>query len=132
MYMCLKLHIENLNSNPYPSSHKNFYTCEITILLLISLLKHGLFHYTWYSRSGLFGLSCKVNPRSYDPFGLRKNEGKIEGSKVELTKNMLILGYFYSTLFYSPILSFNSNGPLSLISLNYYSMKFLECLINKE
>ena len=130
--MCLKFHIENLNSNPYPSSHKNFSTCEITILLLISLLKHGLFHYTWYSRSGLFGLRCKVNSRSYDPFGLRKNEGKIEGSKVELTKNMLILGYFYSTLFYSPILSFNSNGPLSLISLNYYSMKFLECLINKE
>lgn len=99
--MCLKFHIENLNSNPYPSSHKNFYTCEITILLLISLLKHGLFHYTWYSRSGLFGLRCKVNSRSYDPFGLRKNEGKIEGSKVELTKNMLILGIsilLYSTL----------------------------------
>ena len=113
-------------------SHKNFYTCEITILLLISLLKCYLFHCKWYSCSGLFGLRCKVNPRSYDLFGLRGKRGEVEGSRVQLVENMLILSYFYSTLFYSLFLSLNSNGPLCLISLNYYSIEFLGCLIDKE
>ena len=54
----------------------------------------------WYSCSGLFGLRCKVNPRSYCIFGLRENEGKVEESRVELVENKLILGDFYSTLFY--------------------------------
>ena len=36
----------------------------------------------------------------------------MEGSKVELAKNKLILCLIYSTLLYSPSLSFNPNEPL--------------------
>ena len=44
--------------------------------------------------------------------GRRGEGGGVEGSKVELAKNKLILCLIYSTLLYSPSLSFNPNEPL--------------------
>ena len=40
--------------------------------------------------------------------------GGVKGSKVKLTKNWLILGQIYSTLFYSSSLPLSPNGLLRL------------------
>ena len=45
-------------------------------------------------------------------FGLRGEGGGVEGSRVELAENRLILGQFYSIVFYSPFLSLTPNKPL--------------------
>ena len=43
----------------------------------------------------------------------RRGEGRgVEGNRVKLVKNRLILDQIYFTLFYSPSLPFNPNGPL--------------------
>ena len=44
-------------------------------------------------------------------FGWRVKWGGAEGSRVEFTKNKLILYQIYSTLLYSPSLSINPNRP---------------------
>ena len=44
--------------------------------------------------------------------GLRGEGRGVEGSRVELAENRLILGQFYSIVFYSPFLSLNPNKPL--------------------
>ena len=45
----------------------------------------------------------------------------MEGSRVELTKNKLILGYIYYTLLYSPSFLLNPNGPLIFLA-GFWSM----------
>ena len=45
----------------------------------------------------------------------------MEGSRVELTKNKLILGYIYYTLLYSLSLLLNPNGPLIFLA-GFWSM----------
>ena len=46
----------------------------------------------------------------------------MEGSRVELVENMLILGKFYFILF-----SLNSNGPLIFFFLCYFLLLFKFC-----
>ena len=57
----------------------------------------------------------------YGPFGWRGEGGRVEGSRVELTKNKLILGYIYYTLLYSPSFLLNPNGPLIFLA-SFWSM----------
>ena len=56
-----------------------------------------------------------INESIQCQFGLRGQSGGVEGSRIELAKNRLILDQFYSTLLYSPSLSLslslNPNGP---------------------
>ena len=46
------------------------------------------------------------------PVWMEGGRREVEGSRVELAENRLILGQIYSTLFYSPFLPLNPNGPL--------------------
>ena len=52
---------------------------------------------------------CVCERERESPFGLRGKEGRVKGSRVELTKNILISGKLNSTLLYFSF-PLNPNG----------------------
>ena len=94
------------------SSQISYYTgLSINILII-----HSIFNALFVS---IFIMHVS---RIEDPFGLRGERGRVEKSRIESAKNMLILSQIYSTLSFSLSIQTDHNW----LKLFFYSV---ECLI---
>ena len=93
------------------SSQISYYTgFSITILII-----HSIFNALFVS---IFIMHVS---RIEDPFGLREERGRVEKSRVKLTKNRLILSQIYSTLPFSLSIQTDHNW----LKLFFYSVEGL-------